>query len=242
MNNYLELTQRCNGSFVPKSIDDFIGDGATKTGIGARLAATELQSAVQLARSANCAPLKFLLNGHPGIGKSALVRYLQHLVGCDKFTTTKKNGTQIKIELVEDLAGAIGLTSMFGDYQMLWIDEAEPSAMSNQAQVRLLSLLDDLPNGWVFACTSNCKVSEFEPRFQTRFQVIEIAPPTADEIQSLLNRFVDARTAQQIATFACGNVRAALLDAQRAVQARPSAAAAVPYGWVAEPTGRLVPA
>lgn len=223
--SYLELTQRANGSFTPRSVADFIGTDSTKTGIGARLAAEEITRAVTLAKQCGHAPLKFLFNGAPGVGKSALVRYLQHLVGCDRFSTTKKNGTQIKIELVEELAGKLGLTSLFGDYQMLWIDEAEPGAMSNTAQIRLLSLLDDLPNGWVFACTSNCKLSDFEPRFQTRFHAIEICPPSAQEIMALLGRFVDdANAVANIATFACGNVRQALLDAQRAVQALPLAA------------------
>ena len=59
---------------------------------------------------------------------------------------------------------------------MLWIDKA--NAIPPVAQVRFLTLLDDLPRGIAIACTSNCKLRDFEERFQTRFQVFEIAPPT----------------------------------------------------------------
>jgi len=38
-------------------------------------------------------------------------------------------------------------------------------------------VLDDLPRGIVIAGTSNCKLRDFEERFQTRFQAFEIAPP-----------------------------------------------------------------
>jgi hypothetical protein len=51
--------------------------------------------------------------------------------------------------------------------------------------------------------------------------VFEIAPPPPQEIQNLLTRLVPnigAPGITQIASFACGNVRQALLDAQGALQ------------------------
>ena len=72
----------------------------------------------------------------------------------------------------------------------------------------------------IVACTSNCALADFENRFQTRFQVFEIAPPPPQDIQKLLVRIAPeiSRDAGQIANFACGNVRQALLDAQGALQ------------------------
>ena len=73
----------------------------------------------------------------------------------------------------------------------------------------------------IVACTSNCALADFENRFQTRFQVFEIAPPPPQDIQKLLVRIapeISPRDASQIANFACGNVRQALLDAQGALQ------------------------
>jgi DNA polymerase III delta prime subunit len=195
--------------YVPKSPADFIGPAA---GV-----ATLLSKAVVHARSGGNDPLKFLFNGPPGVGKSELVRYLQCLLGCDKWSTTKFNGTQIKLEVVEEIAASLHYKSLFNDYRLVWIDEADQ--IPRVAQCRFLTLLDELPAGAVIACTSNCKLKEFEDRFQSRFQVFEVERPSQDDIAKLLGNFLtDAGTIQQIATFACGNVRQALLDAQSALQ------------------------
>jgi hypothetical protein len=99
---------------------------------------------------------------------------------------------------------------------MIWIDEADE--IPRVAQVRFLSLLDDLPNGAAVICTSNCSVRNFEERFQSRFQLFELKAPPAHEIELLLRQFVDAATASVIAENCQGNVRQALLDAQGALQ------------------------
>ena len=218
-----ELIARCAGRFIPKTVDDFVGDNIVtrQSGdqTGARLVAQQIAKAVKLANQNEQTPLKFLLNGNPGLGKSALVLYLQHLIGCNKWNTTKLNGTECKIERIEEIAANLHYKNLFGDWRMLWIDEADE--IPRIAQVRFLTLLDDLPSGVAVACTSNCKLADFENRFQTRFQVFEIAPPPPQDIQNLLVRIapeISPRDAGQIANFACGNVRQALLDAQGALQ------------------------
>ncbi|HWY32317.1 MAG TPA: AAA family ATPase [Candidatus Acidoferrum sp.] len=218
-----ELIARCAGQFIPKSADDFVGENivSRQSGdqTGARLVARQIEKAVRLANQNGQSPLKFLFNGKPGLGKSALVQYLQHLTGCNKWSTTKLNGTECKMERIEAIATNLHHKNLFGDWRMLWIDEADE--IPRVAQVRFLTLLDDLPPGVIVACTSNCTLADFENRFQTRFQVFEIAPPPPAEIQNLLVRIapeISPRDAGQIANFACGNVRQALLDAQGALQ------------------------
>ncbi len=218
-----ELIARCAGQFIPKSVDDFVGDNVVsrQSGdqTGARLVAQQIARAVRLANQNGQTPLKFLFNGKPGLGKSALVQYLQHLTGCNKWSTTKLNGTECKIERIEEIAANLHYKNLFGDWRMLWIDEADE--IPRVAQVRFLTLLDDLPSGVIVACTSNCALADFENRFQTRFQVFEVAPPPPQDIQKLLVRIapeISPRDASQIANFACGNVRQALLDAQGALQ------------------------
>lgn len=212
-----ELIARCDGTFIPTAVSDFVGITNTKEGTGAQLAARHIERAIALARQRGNTNLKFLLNGKPGLGKSMLVNFALHLLGCNKFNTTKLNGTQVKIERLEDIATDLQFTNIFGDYRALMVDEADE--IPRVAQVRFLTLLDDLPKGTVVFCTSNCKLSDFENRFQTRFQAINVAPPTQPEIAQLLARFVDENTARQIALGAQGNVRAALLDALGVVQA-----------------------
>jgi hypothetical protein len=79
-------------------------------------------------------------------------------------------------------------------------------------------------------CKWLCRLSELESRFQRRFTVVELAPPTAGDIHRLLtNRWPAIRPdiARQIATFACGNVGQALKDADSALAVVPLAAAAL---------------
>lgn len=220
--NIPELLARGDGSFIPQTLDDFIGRQIVErqtgeTWIGARLIAELLTQGVQLANANQHSPLKYLFNGRPGLGKSALVAYLQQLLGCNKWNTIKLNGTQCKVETIQDIAQQLACTSLFGDWRLLWIDEAD--AIPPVAQVRFLTLLDDLPRGIAVACTSNCKLKDFEERFQTRFQAFEIAAPTTQEIIALLRRYLpDEPEVVNAATFADGNVRQALLDTKGLVQ------------------------
>jgi replication-associated recombination protein RarA len=211
-----ELTRRAQGNYVPKSPLDFIGANANKNGWGARAVALHIERIVKQSKAAGNTPIKLLINGQPGIGKTALALYLQSLLGCDKWSTTKLNGTQLKIDLLEELARNLHYTSLFSAYRLLHIDEADE--IPRVAQVRFLSLLDDLPDGVAVVCTSNCKLEHFESRFQSRFQYFGVQPPVPNEIEMMLCDYVDQTNARTIATFACGNVRQALLDAVGVLQ------------------------
>src|SRR5882672_4531425 len=114
--NLPELLTRCDGSFVPRRLDDFIGRQMIErqsgdTWIGARLIAELLAQGVHLANANQRSPLKYLLNGRPGLGKSALVAYLQHLLGCNKWNTIKLNGTECKVEMIHEIVQQLACTS-----------------------------------------------------------------------------------------------------------------------------------
>jgi len=216
MQKFKELCDRCSGKFIPRSALDFVGEAVNQHGSASRAVARHIDRIVHQSKASGNSSIKILMNGAPGIGKTGLALYLQHLLGCDKWSTTKLNGTQLKIELIEDIARSLHYRGLLGDYRMLHIDEADE--IPRVAQVRFLSLLDDLPDGVAVVCTSNCKLKDFESRFQTRFQVFEIQPPTPAEIETLLCDYIEPAPAKQIATFACGNVRQALLDAKGVLQ------------------------
>jgi replication-associated recombination protein RarA len=191
--------------YRPQSIEDLIGDAQ-------RMAKT--MRAVIARSKADGTPIKVFLQGEPGIGKSACLDLFCREIGADKWSVTKFNGTQLKIDAIEDYARGLHFKDIFGGYRVLRIEEVD---RCNQiVQARMLTLLDDLPSHTAVICTSNLKLSEMEPRFQSRFQVFELKGPSADEIERLLrDRFsVAMLTARRIATFACGNVRQALMDAQ----------------------------
>lgn len=196
--------------YKPMSPDEFVGETAHYARI--------LANTVSDSRENGFESIKFLLNGPPGCGKTALVHYLQSLLGADEFDTRKFNGTEVKLETVNDMSQAMHYAAMNGDYRLFWIDEADK--ITPVAQVRFLTMLDDLPDGVAIACTSNCKVEEFEARFQSRFQVFELTPPSAEEIETLLARWpLPPETVRDIAKGARGNVRQALLDARTALNA-----------------------
>jgi len=196
--------------YSPSCPDEFIGPAREMTGLLAKV--------VEDAKANRNAPIRVMFNGEPGIGKSALAQYLIRLLGSDKWSVKKYSGTDVDIGNVREIAADLHYRDLFGNYRIVWIEEAD--VIPALAQTRFLMLLDDLPQGVAVVCTSNCKLADFKKRFQTRFRVFEIDPPTPEEIQALLRKFLHKpRDIINIATLACGNVRQALLDAESALQA-----------------------
>jgi len=200
-------------AYKPRVPDDFIGPAQKTAHVIDRLLATSMPTG---------APIKLLLLGRPGLGKTALANYFMARLNCDRWHTTVLNGTQVKIELVEELAVSLRYRELFGQYRVIRIEEVDKVPVV--AQARLLTLLDELPDHSAVVCTSNCAVSDLEDRFQSRFLLFELAPPTSEEIETLLHKLATSlptSVVQQIATFACGNVRQALLDADNALLNQP---------------------
>lgn len=205
MQHLSRIQHLLSDAYVPKSADDFIGPS--------RNVALILQNLVAMNRESR-APFRVLLNGPPGIGKSALARYLQHLLGAHpKWSTHKFSGVDVSVDRLRDLADKFHLRDMFSDWSLIWIEEADK--IPPAAQVRFLMLLDEMPPGTAVIATSNCKLDQFESRFQTRFITPEpfIHPPTGAEVEQFLTGIVGPHPGvKNVATFCCGNVRAALLD------------------------------
>ena len=189
--------------YKPQVQSDFIGK--------ARFYAGLLDKAVQMSPEG---PLKFLFVGKPGTGKTELGHYMQRKLGVTKWSLHKYNGSQCKIEAVDKLAEQLAYTDYFSPWRMVWIEEAD-AIPSVSAQIRLLTVIDETPKKVVWVLTSNCAVKDFETRFQSRFQVLEFPPVPQADIEAFLKRWpLRENILKQIATFACGNVRQALLDAQ----------------------------
>ena len=161
-------------------------------------------------------PIKLLLQGDPGVGKSSLAGRFIECIGANKWTTTKLNGTELTVEEISEWAGRLAYREIYGDYRVLWLEEVDK--VNKTVQTRLLTVLDDLPDHVAVVCTSNKDLSAFEPRFQSRFQTLVVKSPAVEEIKTLLARWpLNETDIVRIAHFCCGNVRLALFDAQNAL-------------------------
>lgn len=161
--------------------------------------------------------LRLFFSGEPGTGKSSVASLLARQLSGHELGIEKINGADVGADTVrawrENFLGA----SMFSDWRVLLIEEADK--VSAQAQVLMLTLLDDLPSRRAVLCTSNATTGELIERFQTRFQLWRFASPDAESISALLTaRFptVAPATLTNIARSCGGNVRAALLDSESA--------------------------
>ena len=183
--------------------------------------AAELERAVKDAIEAGNAPVKAIFAGDAGTGKSTLANFLVRALGVtSKWAVKKYSGVDVDIEKVRDIAADLHYKDLFGSYRVIWVEEAD--AIPSAAQTRFLLLMDELPPGCAVICTTNAKSDDFKNRFQTRFKFYEVGHPEPHEIEGLLRQFLpeaNKRDIVNIATFACGNVRAALLDAERLLQA-----------------------
>lgn len=115
-------------------------------------------------------------------------------------------------EKADHLAYDLQLRSMFDGYRVWQIEEID--RVTKDAQVRLLTVLDDLPPQTAVIGTSNCEVKDFEERFQRRFKVAELTAPKSEDIHALLVRLGTPDTGARRISFGCGgNVGQALEDA-----------------------------
>ena len=201
------LTASVPSTFRVCRADEFIGP--------ARKWADKLIEQVSKSTAHGRPPIKRLILGPSGIGKSSLAEFFCQLVAAQKWCRYEFNGTDFRLEDADDIERTVHFTNMYGDYRVIRIEEVD--RVPALAQVKMLTLLDNLPPGNAVICTSNCSVKQLEPRFHRRFQVIELQPPSNEEVEAfLLNHWpkIGQANARQIATFAQGNVGQALMDAE----------------------------
>lgn len=204
----VELTLTMNPeSYRPASPAEFIGD--------AHRVVTALGRKIERLKSGPKAGQRWLFLGDPGIGKSAAALALASMIAGSPASIEHVNGQSCTVDLVRHWRDSLPYRPMFGDSVKL-IDELDLA--SPAAQNELLTVLDRLP-GWTHViATTNKTLEALVPRLQTRFSQFPFSKPSAQDIADLLTRFtVPPSVASRIASGATGNVRAALLDAQAAL-------------------------
>jgi len=191
-------------SYKPAAPDDLIGQSRT--------IAKKLIRKADKTMNNGRHPMKILLYGVPGIGKTSIAQMLAAELTDSKWSIEETNGKLVTIETVKGWMRELAYGSLFGDWMVKIVNELD--RCSRDAQDLLLEYMDKLPPGRAFIGTSNLDLEQLTERFQTRFQSIKLPAPDSDEIRGfLMQRWeVPEPVASMIAVGCGGNVRAALAD------------------------------
>ena len=190
--------------FVPSCPADFVGQAG-------KVAEVLLRKAERL-RTNPDQPLKLLITGAPGIGKTSLVNMIARTLTSHPVAIEDVNGKEVGLELAREWTRSLAYGSIFGSWSVKVVNELD--RCSKDAQDMLLTYLDRMKPGHAFLGTTNLDLGSLTERFQTRFQSVRLQPPENEVLAAFLaGRWrVPITITRQIAEGSQGNVRAALAD------------------------------
>ena len=190
--------------FVPSCVSDFVGQAG-------KVAEVLLRKAERL-RAHPDQPLRLLVSGAPGIGKTSLVNLIARTLASHPAAIEEVSGLEVRLDLAREWTRSLAHTSLFGPWSVKVVNELD--RCSKDAQDMLLTYLDRMKPGHAFLGTTNLDVTSLTERFQTRFQPVRLQPPENEVLAAFLARRWAApiTITRQIAEGAKGNVRAALAD------------------------------
>jgi replication-associated recombination protein RarA len=190
--------------YKPAAPSDLIG--------GARGVATiGLREAEKLAPQSRA--WRLLIHGEAGSGKTCVAKIIARALAANPVDIEQVDGPNVTAEVIRRWTRDACFASLFGGWKVKLIQECD--LVTAAAQDLMLTYLDELPAQTAVIGTSNQSVALLTERFQTRFRLLAVASPSSEELQGWLETRwrVPKQQASFIALAACGNVRAALLDA-----------------------------
>ena len=157
-------------------------------------------------------PLKLLVSGAPGIGKTSLVNLIARTLASHSAAIEDVNGKEVGLELAREWTRSLAYGSLFGSWSVKVVNELD--RCSKDAQDMLLTYLDRMKPGHAFLATTNLDLSSLTERLQTRFLPVRLQSPENEVLATFLARrwHVPIATTRMIAAGAAGNVRAAMAD------------------------------
>ena len=190
--------------FVPSCPADFVGQAG-------KVAEVLLRKAARLKDNPN-QPLKLLISGAPGIGKTSLVNLIARTLASHPAAIEDVSGREVGLDVAREWTRSLAYASMFGPWSIKVVNELD--RCSKDAQDMLLTYLDRMRPGHAFLGTTNLDLTSLTERFQTRFQSVRLQPPENEGLAAFLARRWGApiTITRQIAEGTKGNVRAAMAD------------------------------
>jgi replication-associated recombination protein RarA len=190
--------------FIPSCPADFVGQAG-------KVAEVLLRKAERLRMNPD-QPLKLLISGAPGIGKTSLVNLIARTLARHPAAIEDVNGREVGLDLARDWTRHLGYGSIFGSWSIKVVNELD--RCSKDAQDLLLTYLDRMKPGQAFLGTTNLDLGSLTERFQTRFQSVRLQAPENEVLAAFLARrwAVPITITRMIAEGAQGNVRAAMGD------------------------------
>jgi len=175
--------------YRPKSLDEFIGQPKIKKQLQAMMSRDSWD------RDA------LWLQGPSGTGKTSLA-WIVAKAKANEFDIEELDGDKCNVQAVRELERSLNLTSMFGDWKVVIVNEAH--AMSRQAVQAWLTLLERLPRHRIIIFTTTEPLRDdvfgsFSKPFESRCKVFT---------------FTNQGLAQDMATRAKAIAHAESLDGQ----------------------------
>ena len=191
-------------SFIPSAPSDFVGPAKT--------VAEKLMRKVERLISNVDQPLKLLISGPPGVGKTSLVNMIARALTSHPCSIEDVHGRFLSLDHVRRWTDNLAYVPMFDPWTVKVVNELD--RCSKDVQDVLLTTLDRMSPGHAFLGTTNMDLDCLTERFQTRFLAVRLDPPEAESIAEFLSgRWeVPPQIARSIAECSRGNVRAALSD------------------------------
>jgi putative ATPase len=161
-----------------------------------------------------------IFHGPPGTGKSALCGAVASWLTSHAIAVETINGQSVTVDKVREWKDSLRMTSMFSDWRAIVIEEVDSA--SKQAMTQMLTLFDDKPKNVAFLMTTNTDPEKDLPeRLQTRAFLYPVGKPKHLEVVALVSTMMGESepsiTAGKIGEVANGNVRAALIEAEAAL-------------------------
>ena len=123
--------------FVPSCPADFVGQAG-------KVAEVLLRKAAHLRANPN-QPIKLLISGAPGIGKTSLVNLIARTLASHPAAIEDVNGREVGLDVAREWTRSLAYASMFGPWSIKVVNELD--RCSKDAQDMLLTYLDRMRPG-----------------------------------------------------------------------------------------------